>query len=414
MTLLEGDLKTYLQPNPEERLSFEKGISAAQTIQFLRDLTEGVVEQHTLRGKTHGDIKPANILRTRFAEDSGLIRLMLADCGNASYLESPTTDPRDNLGDVAFRAKELFKTESHPTIESDFYSAGAAMYQIVTGRLPLENILNQSKSPEEFIRSTSSSELRGYLRAEISEHCPRHFRNLFYVLLDQDREFRPKSDKEFQRLVEKAISRHKKSQLLSRLKRWGAIALTSLALLGAGVWQYDNYQARQNLIRQVQKEQVKRSIAHKIGTIKLLGSGSSGFDTESALGIQIIRAWERKFQDRETAYAAYLNPQAVYDAISDLGIKTNAPVKYKLIERYLEKHDEETYFAMYETLGLMDSFVRYDPTRYADKSIRNQWGEAATNYANRKALEVQKKKNTSEFDERGRRTGYFSTTNVNN
>ena len=240
MPLLEGDLKTYLQPNPEERLSFEKGISAAQTIQFLRDLTEGVVEQHTLRGKTHGDIKPANILRTRFAEDSGLIRLMLADCGNASYLESPTTDPRDNLGDVAFRAKELFKTESHPTIESDFYSAGAAMYQIVTGRLPLENILNQSKSPEEFIRSTSSSELRGYLRAEISEHCPRHFRNLFYVLLDPDREFRPKSDKEFQRLVEKAISRHKKSQLLSRLKRWGAIALTSIAILGAGVWQYDN------------------------------------------------------------------------------------------------------------------------------------------------------------------------------
>lgn len=385
MRELSGNLSNYLKP----------GISMEQKIQFIRDLTTGLIEQHQIRGETHNDIRDRNIL-VLGKKINGLDRLVLADCGNASAIDSERTEPRDNLGHWATTAPELVKEGSHPTLESDYRSAGAVIYQILTGKLPLEGILSQAKDARQFLRETPLESLDGYIKADIDQ-CEKPFRELFYKLLDSDPEKRPHSDAEFKKEIDKAIRRYEKSQPLSRSKRWGAIALAALAL-GTGTWfGVNNYQARENLLKQVQEKEKNLTLTEKIGHIRLYASGSSGFDTSGAIARKIIQSWEEKFGDKKTAFVAYLNPQIVYDAIAELNLPTNAPIKYNSIEKYIEKNDEKTYLAMFDTMGYIDNFVHSDLT-FGDKFVNRRWSEAATNYIHRKFLEAQQNTNNNKIN----------------
>ena len=81
-------------------------------------------------GITHRDIKPANILTT------GATEIKISDFG-AALLESSTQTQVSGIGSPAYMSPEQIK--EHPlNHQTDIYSLGVVMYQLLTGHLPFQ------------------------------------------------------------------------------------------------------------------------------------------------------------------------------------------------------------------------------------------------------------------------------------
>ena len=98
----------------------------------------GVQHAHE-RGILHRDLKPANLLLDESSTHGDPVPLV-SDFGLARALEtepSGLTGPASFLGTVGYLAPELFfGPKSEPTIQSDIYSLGAILYELLTGQLP--------------------------------------------------------------------------------------------------------------------------------------------------------------------------------------------------------------------------------------------------------------------------------------
>jgi len=91
-------------------------------------------------GITHRDIKPANILLTRRDDVGGDIKI--SDFGSALMASSDQTQVA-NVGSPAYMSPQQVRemTLNHQT---DIYSLGVVMYQLLTGHLPFEATNNYS------------------------------------------------------------------------------------------------------------------------------------------------------------------------------------------------------------------------------------------------------------------------------
>lgn len=84
----------------------------------------------------HGDVKPANFI----IEPTG--RSKLCDFGLANHFSWSATKQlvgpglTGRKGTPAYAAPERFQLESKSTVQSDIYSLGVSLYQMLTGRLP--------------------------------------------------------------------------------------------------------------------------------------------------------------------------------------------------------------------------------------------------------------------------------------
>jgi eukaryotic-like serine/threonine-protein kinase len=98
----------------------------------------GVHHAHE-RGILHRDLKPANLLLDESPTNADAVPFV-SDFGLARALEtepSGLTGPASFLGTVGYLAPELFfGPKSEPTIQSDIYSLGAILYELLTGQLP--------------------------------------------------------------------------------------------------------------------------------------------------------------------------------------------------------------------------------------------------------------------------------------
>jgi serine/threonine protein kinase len=81
------------------------------------------------QGVVHRDIKPANIM---FDHDGDI---KLADFGAALSLRSTTTQIMGAVGSLAYMAPEQLRHEG-VTHQTDIYSLGVVMFQLLTGQLP--------------------------------------------------------------------------------------------------------------------------------------------------------------------------------------------------------------------------------------------------------------------------------------
>jgi eukaryotic-like serine/threonine-protein kinase len=105
-------------------------IPLAQTLGFIAQVLQALVYAHNL-GVVHRDIKPSNVMIT----ESGSIKLLdfgIALTGQASGL----TRAGYLLGSLNYMSPEQVNG-GKATPRSDIYSVGVALYELLTGKLPI-------------------------------------------------------------------------------------------------------------------------------------------------------------------------------------------------------------------------------------------------------------------------------------
>jgi formylglycine-generating enzyme required for sulfatase activity len=105
--------------------------AAEQAVLWVRKVALALHEAHQ-HGIIHRDVKPSNIMLTPAGEP------IIMDFGVARVLEaSPLTRPGDLLGTPGYMAPEVARGETLGP-GCDVYSLGVVLYQLLTGKLPLE------------------------------------------------------------------------------------------------------------------------------------------------------------------------------------------------------------------------------------------------------------------------------------
>ena len=105
-------------------------------------------------GVIHRDIKPANILLSERDE------IKISDFGTAKISHATHTQIEGFLGSPAYMSPEQINEEG-PSVQTDIYSLGVVMYELLTGKLPfraenavsmINKILNEDPVPIEQLR----------------------------------------------------------------------------------------------------------------------------------------------------------------------------------------------------------------------------------------------------------------------
>ena len=116
--------------NLSERLA--RGMTLKDSVGFIRQALTALAFAHS-KGVIHRDIKPSNIM----IDAAGQVKLL--DFGLA-LISSP--DPRltssgSLIGSVHYISPEQIRGDS-PDARSDLYSMGVTLFEVITGRLPIQ------------------------------------------------------------------------------------------------------------------------------------------------------------------------------------------------------------------------------------------------------------------------------------
>ncbi|MXR40734.1 protein kinase [Halobaculum sp. WSA2] len=136
-----GDLRGLLEDNPD-------GLSIQQALWIGECICKGIYVAHET-GVAHLDVKPENVL---LSTTDGWPWPKVADWGLARRLASETGTA--DGASVAYAAPEQLDREEfgEPDTLSDVYSAGATVYELLTGSPPITG------TPTEIMRETVASE----------------------------------------------------------------------------------------------------------------------------------------------------------------------------------------------------------------------------------------------------------------
>ncbi|MCE7946162.1 MAG: serine/threonine protein kinase [Chloroflexi bacterium CFX4] len=149
-----------------------------------------------LRGIIHRDLKPANIL---LDEDGNTF---LTDFGIARRLgETKLTAPGTVVGSPTYMAPEAWRGED-PSAETDVYSLGIILFQLLTGKAPFEETKTARLMNMHLFDQPPL--LRG-LRPDLGEH----FEMIMNLSLAKDRAQRFHTAGEMAKAVRTAVSAHK-------------------------------------------------------------------------------------------------------------------------------------------------------------------------------------------------------------
>jgi serine/threonine-protein kinase len=113
----------------------------AAMVRIVARIARTLASTHAQR-LVHRDVKPANILLDRIAED----RVFLADFGLGRDLDDPTPRPAEAAGTPLYMAPEKLSGHVADEVRSDIYSLGVTLFEAVTlyHPLPVPDGLNQS------------------------------------------------------------------------------------------------------------------------------------------------------------------------------------------------------------------------------------------------------------------------------
>ena len=168
-----GDVESLIDKSPERRLTAARSVSIAQ------EVCRGLEYAHS-RGVVHRDLKPGNVWLT----GDGLAKI--GDLGLAVVLDrSRLTQTAMIVGTVSYMPPEqAMGGEVSP--QSDLYSLGAMLYEMVTGRPP-------------FVGDDSMAVIGQHINTPPvaptwhNPQCPRRLEALILRLLAKDPKDRPES-----------------------------------------------------------------------------------------------------------------------------------------------------------------------------------------------------------------------------
>ncbi len=125
---LEGkDLRTLLK----EYVRRGERMPADEVLQIVRDITSALDYAHE-QGVIHRDIKPSNIMLERRTG-----RAILMDFGLALSVHEGTMG--DTFGSAHYIAPEQAVSSAQATAQSDLYSLGVVIYEMLTGKVPFDD-----------------------------------------------------------------------------------------------------------------------------------------------------------------------------------------------------------------------------------------------------------------------------------
>jgi serine/threonine-protein kinase len=146
MELLEG--RTL-----QDEIKARGALPQAECLDLIVLLLQGLGAAHA-KGIVHRDIKPTNIFLTT-PETPGP-RLRILDLGLAKDLgtDEQLTRTGETMGTPDFLAPEqLLPNQPHTSgCEIDVFSAGVVLYEMITGRRPLDGLLSRSSTTTAFVQ----------------------------------------------------------------------------------------------------------------------------------------------------------------------------------------------------------------------------------------------------------------------
>jgi eukaryotic-like serine/threonine-protein kinase len=131
----------YLEGNDLSHLVRSHGaLPIADAVLYLLHACEAMAEAHSI-GIIHRDLKPANLFLTRGADASQTIKVL--DFGISKTLsdepdEMALTKSTSLLGSPLYMSPEQLRSAREVTVQSDIWSLGAILYQLLVGAVPFD------------------------------------------------------------------------------------------------------------------------------------------------------------------------------------------------------------------------------------------------------------------------------------
>jgi serine/threonine-protein kinase len=111
-----------------------KGVTLEESLRYTRQVLEALRYAHR-RGVVHRDIKPSNIMITP-QNEAKVLDFGLA-LGGTALADQRLTTTGALVGSMHYIAPEQISGEPHDA-RSDIYAVGVTLYEMITGRLPIE------------------------------------------------------------------------------------------------------------------------------------------------------------------------------------------------------------------------------------------------------------------------------------
>lgn len=111
-----------------------KGVTLEESLRYTRQVLEALRYAHG-RGVVHRDIKPSNIMVTP-QNEAKVLDFGLA-LGGTALADQRLTTTGALVGSMHYIAPEQISGEPHDA-RSDIYAVGVTLYEMITGRLPIE------------------------------------------------------------------------------------------------------------------------------------------------------------------------------------------------------------------------------------------------------------------------------------
>lgn len=117
--------------------------STTEIFRLVRGLAHGLRQLHHRHAIVHGDIKPENVILTRHPS-----RLVLIDYGSAWPAARTQTREHGDGMSLAYAARETLTKGFFVDGRSDQFSTSVLLYELLTLRLPYDNLGGQAGRPE--------------------------------------------------------------------------------------------------------------------------------------------------------------------------------------------------------------------------------------------------------------------------
>tara|TARA_Y100000310_G_scaffold2130_1_gene2669 strand:- start:8681 stop:10543 length:1863 start_codon:yes stop_codon:yes gene_type:complete len=364
MSYYDGNLDDLLEEKmePKRVLDLTRNIATALDYIHTKHETKDDKGKETV-GIVHADLKPDNLL----IDNDGNAHLTDFGLATLASLAKQSNDPRDNAGFRYTKAPELYHRRSHPSKQTDVWSLGALVYKMSTGHYPHEDLLDGEgiRAVNRLTRAEHDKKIK-----EQTENVPKYLREFLRRSMAHDPKERFQDAGEAKGYFEtKVMKDYQGSTPIGRLKTWGynaAIAtglIGSLTIFGLANGTYELSDLVQEQSQELSDERFDRISSKKfqtedehIGRIRLYDATRFDTDPQDPESKGRLDRLTELFEDKETAYAYFVNPQLTMLCIKDAGSD-----KWEDIRNLLSRRDKRITEDL-ESITLSDSEL--DPQKY--------------------------------------------------